>query len=570
MAALSERRPGDVKAAALIVLASLAVVVAGWTSFAARPQAGDMAAATVALRIVAAVAVVAALAVAVMLLMGKGGGGGDRTLALQSVAERIDHEVHAAIADIKGMTDGMTRDADRLLGVATNTSANAASAAAAATQAMASAETVSSATEQMHASISEIASQATGSSEVAKKAVQLANGARTMVGALHTATETVEAIVSIINGIVSRTDLLALNAAVEAARAGGAGKGFAVVAGEVKRLANQTQDATADIANRIGEMRAAVAQVGAAIDDVAKVIHEVEIAASSISSAAEEQSAATSEISRAVAEVSTASTGVAALMEGLSQEAGQGQELAEEVRMDSGRMAETVGGLGRAMSRVVRTAHSDVDRRRLPRFGTFLPAALSFAGASHDGSVADFSAGGCAVVSADGGALRAGQPLEVACQDFGRPRHGTVVALAGGAFHIRFSHGEEIEADLVESQAAAGSKIIIGKAKADHRAFVDSVRRVVEGGARMKASDLANHHTCRLGKWYDRVIDQRILANPSYKGLMEPHKRVHQAGKDALNLFHGGDRQGAARALDRLAAASQEVLAILDQLGCDV
>jgi len=193
-----------------------------------------------------------------------------------------------------------------------------------------------------------------------------------------------------------------------------------------------------------------------------------------------------------------------------------------------------------------------------------------FGGGRLDGSVADFSAGGCAFAVADAGALRAGQPVEVVCRDFTRPRHGTLVTYAGGACHIRFSHGDGLEPDLLASLAASGGKIIIDKAKSDHRAFVESVRRTVDGSARMKASDLANHHTCRLGKWYDRVVDQRILDHPAYKELVEPHKRVHQAGKDALNLHHQGDRQGAARAVEHLASASHEVLAILDRLGHDV
>ncbi|HEY9550109.1 MAG TPA: methyl-accepting chemotaxis protein, partial [Kiloniellaceae bacterium] len=50
-----------------------------------------------------------------------------------------------------------------------------------------------------------------------------------------------------IDAIAKQTNLLALNATIEAARAGDAGKGFAVVAGEVKALATQTSNATAQI-----------------------------------------------------------------------------------------------------------------------------------------------------------------------------------------------------------------------------------------------------------------------------------------------------------------------------------
>jgi len=64
---------------------------------------------------------------------------------------------------------------------------------------------------------------------------------------LRTALDRVGAAASGIQAIARQTNLLALNATIEAARAGDAGRGFALVAGEVKALAKQTTDATAQI-----------------------------------------------------------------------------------------------------------------------------------------------------------------------------------------------------------------------------------------------------------------------------------------------------------------------------------
>ena len=70
-------------------------------------------------------------------------------------------------------------------------------------------------------------------------------------------TQQIGEIIATVNDIADQSNLLALNAAIEAARAGEAGKGFAVVAGEVRGLAEQSRQATAQVKDILGEIQKA-------------------------------------------------------------------------------------------------------------------------------------------------------------------------------------------------------------------------------------------------------------------------------------------------------------------------
>lgn len=113
-------------------------------------------------------------------------------------------------------------------------------------------------------------------------------------------------IIDTISGIAGQTNLLALNAAIEAARAGEQGRGFAVVAEEVRKLAEQSEEAAKKIASLIGEIQG---DTDEAVKAMEAGTHEVKVGTEVVNTAGRsfgEIIALVSQVSSQVGDISVA------------------------------------------------------------------------------------------------------------------------------------------------------------------------------------------------------------------------------------------------------------------------
>ena len=219
---------------------------------------------------------------------------------LNQIADDLDSEVKAAVAEISEKAEGMKGSTSEMNGVIGRLSNRTSTVADGADQASNSMQTVASATEELTSSINEITRQVGQSSSIAQAAAQEAESTDRTVGGLAAAAEKIGDVINMIQDIAEQTNLLALNATIEAARAGEMGKGFAVVAAEVKNLANQTAKATEEISTQIGSIRNETEGAVGAIRSISETIKQINEISDSITESVGKQSHATQEISASV------------------------------------------------------------------------------------------------------------------------------------------------------------------------------------------------------------------------------------------------------------------------------
>lgn len=257
---------------------------------------------------------------------------GDYNQMIHNVRDLIK-QIQNTAEQVAASSQELTASADQSAQVTQQIAQNISSVSSESDRQTAAVDSTSVVVEEMSSGIEQAAANANTSAEnatqvvdkskegemVVKKAVAqmsnietTVNNSAAVVTTLGERSKEIGQIVETISGIAGQTNLLALNAAIEAARAGEQGRGFAVVAEEVRKLAEQSQEAAERIATLIqtiqGETEKAVTAMQAGTQEVrvgSEVVSDVGGAFNQLAQMAVDISQQVQDISATMQELST-------------------------------------------------------------------------------------------------------------------------------------------------------------------------------------------------------------------------------------------------------------------------
>jgi methyl-accepting chemotaxis protein len=227
---------------------------------------------------------------------------GDLTVEATALSDKdaLGHALIRMLQKLQGTVGEVGAAAANVAAGSEEMSATAQTLSQGASEQAASAEQTTSSMEEMAASVQQNADNARQTDKIASQAAGDAKSSGDAVRRTVDAMKDIAQKISIIEEIARKTDLLALNAAVEAARAGEHGKGFAVVASEVRKLAERSQTAAAEISRLTSSGVETAEGAGQLLDKLVPDIQKTAELVREIAAASAEQNIGAGQVNKAI------------------------------------------------------------------------------------------------------------------------------------------------------------------------------------------------------------------------------------------------------------------------------
>jgi methyl-accepting chemotaxis protein len=224
----------------------------------------------------------------------------------EGFTNQFENDIASSTADISEQANILRRQAAASTAVAQGMLSKASEVATASEQSAVAMREAAQTAAGLIRAIEDTRTEVETAADVANRATERAQEAVEATDTLSEQSKSIESILGLIRDIAGQTNLLALNATIEAARAGDAGRGFAVVAQEVKSLANQTAEATDEIAGKITAIQNATKASVESNVAIKTAVEDVQHSAERIRHAMEEQAQTVTMITASVDETALA------------------------------------------------------------------------------------------------------------------------------------------------------------------------------------------------------------------------------------------------------------------------
>lgn len=129
---------------------------------------------------------------------------------------------------------------------------------------------------------------------------------------------------------------------------------------------------------------------------------------------------------------------------------------------------------------------------------------------------------------------------------------------------------DQYRQSFIDAQLIYNSEDIIKVAITDHLLWKWRIYNMMLGLEDISIQEVTSHRDCNLGRWYYGDLPREITNLSTFRALEEPHKKVHDCARRAVEQYQLGNTDHVKEILEQLEDASETVVQLLEKLQGEV